>query len=259
MLENLGQILPAAAERYGAKTALVSGGRGFGFDELNDMSGRLANGLRGLGVEPGDRVSLYSQNSWEWVVSYYAIARLGGINLVLPALTSEEARFIINDCGVKAVLASEANGGPLLEAMRDSALEEMILFGDSVPAGAQSFEELLERNDPDFEGVDVAAGDTSTIGYTSGTTGHPKGAMGTHRAVLLNSGMTANMHVRTAADTVVTALPCAHGYGNVIMNGAFLYGYTLVLLERFDASQALEAIQRHRATMFEGVPTMYHV
>jgi long-chain acyl-CoA synthetase len=78
-----------------------------------------------------------------------------------------------------------------------------------------------------------------------------------HRAVLFNSAMTANMHVRTAADTVVTGLPCAHVYGNVVMNGAFLYGYTLVLLERFDPAEALESIQRHRATMFEGVPTMY--
>jgi long-chain acyl-CoA synthetase len=260
VLENLGQVLPAAAERYGAKTAFVGGGREFGFDELNDLSDRLANGLRGLGVEPGDRVSLYSQNSWEWVVSYYAIARSGAvINPVIPALTPEEARFIVNDCGAKAVLASGEKGGALLEAKGDPPLEEVILFGDDAPAGARSFEELLERNGPEFEGADTAAGDTSTIGYTSGTTGRPKGAMATHRAVLLNSAMTANMHVRTAADTVVTGLPCAHVYGNVVMNGAFLYGYTLVLLERFDAIQALEAIQRHRATMFEGVPTMYQV
>ncbi len=260
MLENLGQVLPDGARRYGEKTALVSGGREFSFHELNELSGRLANGLRDLGVAPGDRVSLYSQNSWEWIVSYYAIARLGAvINPIIPALTPEEALFIINDCGAKAVLASEVKGGGLLEAQNDPLVEEVILFGDSVPAGARSFEELLERNDPEFEGADTAAGDTSTIGYTSGTTGHPKGAMVTHRAVLLNSAMTANMHVRTAADTVVTGLPCAHVYGNVIMNGTFLYGYTLVLLEHFDPTEALEEIQRHRATMFEGVPTMYQV
>jgi len=193
-------------------------------------------------------------------VSSYAIARLGAvINPVIPALTPEEAGFIVNDCGAKAVLASEEKGGALLETKGDSPPEEVILFGDSVPAGARSFEELLERNSPEFEGADTTAGDTSTIGYTSGTTGHPKGAVGRHRAVLLNSAMTANMHVRTAADTVMTGLPCAHVYGNVIMNGAFLYGYTLVLLERFDAIQALEEIQHHRATMFEGVPTMYQV
>jgi long-chain acyl-CoA synthetase len=79
----------------------------------------------------------------------------------------------------------------------------------------------------------------------------------THRNVLLNSALTANMHVRTVADTVVTALPCAHVYGNVIMNGAFLCGMTLVLLERFNEGDALNAIQTYKASMFEGVPTMY--
>jgi long-chain acyl-CoA synthetase len=78
-----------------------------------------------------------------------------------------------------------------------------------------------------------------------------------HRSVLLNTAMTAQMHARTELDTVVTALPCAHVYGNVVMNGAFLYGMKLVLHAAFDAGAALEAIERHRATMFEGVPTMY--
>ncbi len=131
MLENLGQVLPDGARRYGEKTALVSGGREFSFHELNELSGRLANGLRDLGVAPGDRVSLYSQNSWEWIVSYYAIARLGAvINPIIPALTPEEALFIVNDCGAKAVLASEEKGGGLLETKDDSLVEEEVLFGD---------------------------------------------------------------------------------------------------------------------------------
>jgi long-chain acyl-CoA synthetase len=258
MLENLGQVLPAAAERYGTKTALVSGGREFSFEELNDLSGRLANGLRSLGVEPGDRASLYSQNCWEWIVGYYAIARLGAvINPINVMLTPKEVLFVVNDCGAKVILASQGNGQALLEIKGDSSLQEVVLFGDDVPAGARSFNELLEQSSGEFENVDTGTDETSTIGYTSGTTGHPKGAMLAHRAVLFNSAMTANMHVRTAADTVVTGLPCAHVYGNVVMNGAFLYGYTLVLLERFDPAEALESIQRHRATMFEGVPTMY--
>ena len=78
-----------------------------------------------------------------------------------------------------------------------------------------------------------------------------------HRNVLMNVAMTANMHMRTSSDTVVTALPCAHVYGNVVMNGAFFCGYKLVLFDRFETSPILEGIERHRATLFEGVPTMY--
>src|SRR5262249_1683317 len=88
-------------------------------------------------------------------------------------------------------------------------------------------------------------------------TGHPKGAMQSHRAVFLNCALTATMHVRTTADTVVTALPAPHVYGNVVINGTFLAGGTVVLMERFDPERALDLIGEHRATLFEGVPTMY--
>jgi len=108
-----------------------------------------------------------------------------------------------------------------------------------------------------FESVAVDPEALSTIGYTSGTTGHPKGAMQSHRAVILKGAMTAQLHAKSASDTVVTALPCPHVYGNVVFNGAMLYGLRLVLHPRFDAVEMLASIQTHKATMFEGVPTMY--
>ena len=75
--------------------------------------------------------------------------------------------------------------------------------------------------------------------------------------MILNGAMTAQLHAKTSADTVVTALPCPHVYGNVVFNGAMMFGLTLVLHPRFDAAEMLASIQTHRATMFEGVPTMY--
>src|SRR5262249_53193098 len=102
------------------------------------------------------------------------------------------------------------------------------------------------------------ATDVSTIGYTSGTTGQPKGAVLTHRAVVLNTAMTANLHMRTHKDVSISALPFSHVYGNVVMNAAFLCGLTLVAFERFDTQAVLQAIQEYRATIFDGVPTMYY-
>ena len=96
MLENLGQVLPSAARKYGDKTGLIIDGREFSFNQLCAMSGRVANGLRGLGVVPGDRVTLCSQNRWEWIVSYYAIARVGAvINPINVMLTAEEVSFVV--------------------------------------------------------------------------------------------------------------------------------------------------------------------
>lgn len=258
MLENLGQVLPVAARKYGDKTGLVIEGHEFSFNQLCEMSGRVANGLRGLGVEPGDRVTLCSQNCWEWIVSYYAIARVGAvINPINVMLTAEEVSFVVKDCGAKVLISSEDKGSALLGIKEDSPLQEVVLFADEVPSGARSFDGLLKDNSPEFDDVETGAAALSTIGYTSGTTGHPKGAMLSHRAVLLNSSMTANVHVRTSSDTTVTGLPCAHVYGNVVMNGAFLFGMTLVLLKRFEEQAALQAIQQYRATMLEGVPAMY--
>jgi long-chain acyl-CoA synthetase len=133
-----------------------------------------------------------------------------------------------------------------------------VVFGREAIAGTTAFDELLARP-ADFEVVAVKPDALSTIGYTSGTTGHPKGAMQSHRAVLLNGAMTAQLHLKSALDTVVTALPCPHVYGNVVFNGALLYGLKLVLHPRFDPLEVLASIQQHRATMFEGVPTMYMV
>ena len=111
--------------------------------------------------------------------------------------------------------------------------------------------------DPALAAIAPAPLDLCTIGYTSGTTGHPKGAMQSHRAVRLNCGLTATMHCRTSDDVVVTALPAPHVYGNVVINGTFLAGGTVVLLDRFDPGLALRTIAEHQATMFEGVPAMY--
>jgi long-chain acyl-CoA synthetase len=258
MLDTLAQVLPTGARRFGDRTALIFKGREFSFNQLCGLSGQLANALARLGVQKGHRVTLYSQNSWEWIVSYYAIARLGAvINPINVMLTPEEVLYVVRDCGAKVILSSTDKGQALLGIKGDSQLQDIILFGDAVPTGARSFDELLTQGRPEFDTASVPADSLSTIGYTSGTTGHPKGAMLTHRGVLLNSSMTANMHVRTSADIVVTALPCSHVYGNVVMNSAFLCGMTLVLLERFNEKDALDAIETHRATMFEGVPTMF--
>jgi len=258
MLQTLGEVLPAAARRFGDKTALVFDGRSFSFNELNEKSNRLANGLNAIGVEAGDRVTLYSQNCWQWIVSYYAIHKIGAVaNPINVMLTPREVGFVVEDCGATALLASRDKGEPLLGMRGDGSLKEIVIFDDEVPAGARAFDELVEESSPDLQITSAPPDDLSTICYTSGTTGHPKGGMHSHRNVIWNAALTALLTVRTHHDTVVTALPLPHVYGNVIMNTTFLYGMTMVLLPLYDEVKVLQAIQEHQATLFEGVPTMY--
>ncbi|NKQ52254.1 long-chain fatty acid--CoA ligase [Amycolatopsis sp. K13G38] len=252
-----GDILRVAATRFGDKSALVTATRTLTFSELDELSQRFAAGLAGRGVRPGQPVSLYAQNRWEWIVAYHGALRAGAVvNPVNVMLTAEELAFVLQDCGAAAVCTSAEQAGRVVELTRHlPALHTVVSFGGPVE-GALAFDELLASTGPAPEITPVPE-EPCTIGYTSGTTGHPKGAVQSHRAVLLNCALTATMHGRTEHDIVVTALPAPHVYGNVAINGTFLAGGTVVLMERFAPADALRLIGEHGATLFEGVPAMY--
>ena len=259
MINSIGQIPAEAARCYGDRTALIVPDRELTFNELEALTNRCANALVALGVQPGDRVTLYSGNCWEWIVSYYGALKAGAvINPINVMLTPGEVEFVANDCGASVVIASHEKALSLAGVKEKSDVRELIAFGQSeVPEGMLSFNEILAANDDTFEIGDIDSGSLSTIGYTSGTTGHPKGACLSHHNILLNVAMTALMHQRGERDTVVTALPCPHVYGNVVMSGAIQNGMTLVLHPAFEEQAIMQSIQDHKATLFEGVPTMY--
>ena len=189
-------------------------------------------------------------NSSEWLISYYGILMTGAaVNPLNLMLTPGEAIFAMADCGAVAVLGSLDRVG----ALPATATLPRFAWG----GGKSSWDDLIAAGSPAWAIPDIDPLAVSTIGYTSGTTGHPKGAELTHRAILLNTAMTGTLHVRTAADVVVSALPCSHVYGNIVMNAAIAYGMTLVLHAVFDADRVLASIATYAATMFEGVPTMY--
>jgi len=247
-----------AARRFGEKIALHCGDAKLTFKEVENRVAAIANGLDRIGVRRGDRVVLHLPNNWHWVVAYFAIARIGAV--VVPAnvlLVPEEIDFIAEDSGAVAIIAPGKTIHALQSLTSSGSSRHYIAVGEAGSGDASSWHELLLTS-PLQQSAQVKPEDLSTIGYTSGTTGRTKGAMLTHAAIVTNTAMTATMHVRTTSDVVVTALPCSHVYGNVVMNGAFLCGYSLVLLERFDPEAVLTAIERYRATLFEGVPTMYY-
>ena len=257
-VRTLSDLPRQAEENFGDKVAVRVAGVSLSFREINQLVDACAAGLMGLELKAGDRVILHLPNSWEWVVSYYAIARLGAVNI--PAnilLVSEEIAFIAVDSEAAAIIAPSDRISSIQKALEPNSLIRCIGVGASIPAGVVDWSALIHGSSNSI-GARVDPRATATIAYTSGTTGKSKGAVLTHGSIVMNTAMTANMHMRTSTDIVVTGLPCAHVYGNVVMNDAFLCGYTLVLLQRFDAEEALEAIDQYRATLFEGVPTMYN-
>jgi long-chain acyl-CoA synthetase len=256
-----GEILPLAARRHPDKIALICNQRRLTYRELDELSAALAVALGGRGIGSGDVVSLYGQNSWEWIVTYHGALRAGAVvNPVNVMLTRDELRYVLSDCKARALFAGAAQLATALSAtdggepLTDFVFSSADCSTPDVVSLTQLVDEGLGAQPP---AVALQPTDLCSIGYTSGTTGHPKGAMQSHQSVLLNCALTAAMHGRTATDVMVTALPGAHVYGNVAINSIFMAGGTVVLMERFDAATALSLIDQEHATMFEGVPAMY--
>jgi long-chain acyl-CoA synthetase len=250
----------AAANRYENAIAVsVVGGPRVTFREIEERAARFAGGLRALGFKRADRLLLHLPNGWQWIVAYYAVARLGGV--VVPAnilLSAAEVAYMAADSAATILVMPTERCESVATSCREwnHLSAQIIATGPSPPGNAIPYEALLAAAAAGIE--EVAPEDLFTIGYTSGTTGKPKGAMLSHRCVFLSTALTATIHVRRRGDVVVSALPLPHVYGNVVMNASFLVGAQLVLLERFEADVALRSIEAERATMFEGVPTMYY-
>ena len=256
MLVTLGEMPARAAAAFGDRPAVIFEDVSWSFEALDRRANRFANALAAAGIEPGDRVTLCAPNSFDWMAAYYGSAKAGAVlNPITAMLTAGEIGYIAGNCGAKLLLAGPGKGGALFEALAGTAVERVVLAAAEAPEGAETYEQFIANMPEAFEARPRGLDELGAIGYTSGTTGHPKGAMMSNRAIAVGTAGTALMHGRTAADTTVSALPLSHVYGMAVMNCGLLCGATLVLLERFEAEAMLRAVERYRATMLEAVPT----
>jgi long-chain acyl-CoA synthetase len=258
-MQGPGQILSVAAARRPDKTALITATRSLTYAELNDASTRAAGALLRRGVRPGRVVSLFGPNTWQWVVAYHAILKAGAIvNPINSMLTPPEVAYILGDAESTAILATAAQVSTVADLTGELPELTGVFALDAEVAGHETLMDLAGESPTSLPPAPEPTA-TSTIGYTSGTTGHPKGAVQSQRAVLFNCALTATAHSRGPDDVCVTALPAPHVYGNVVINGTFLAGGTLVLHQRFEPEPFLDSLAEHRATIIDAVPAMYAV
>ncbi|MEE6176083.1 acyl-CoA synthetase [Mycobacterium sp. 050134] len=239
---------------------MAGSGRALTYRELEDKSARVASGLRALGVQPGDVIALISDNALETFEVYWAAIRSGlYITCVNWHLTADEAAYILRDSGTRVVIVSGALQ-PLAEevARLVPEIEHRYAFGGDVP-GYRPYAELVSYPGPRL--VDQPRG--GEMLYSSGTTGRPKGIK-----PFLTQGQ-----IDEVSDPLVTLLAGAFGIddNDVYLSPAPIYhtaplkwcacvqalGGTVVLMERFDAEQALAAIERFRVSVTQLVPTMF--
>jgi len=185
MIATLAEILPFAVRKHGDRTALIVEDRRFSFRELDEMSNRVASGLVASGVKPGDRVTLFGSNCSDWLVSYYGIVKTGAVvNPINGMLTPDEVRHAVTDSGARVVVASTDKGEILLDMKGIANLAEVVLWGDVPKTGATMLSDWLQRGKAEFVSPQRKPSDLAAICYTSGTTGYPKGAMQSQRAVI---------------------------------------------------------------------------
>jgi len=256
---NLSAMLHRTAVEHAGNKAIVFQGQEWTYKELEERINAFAAGLAALGLKKGSRVGMLMGNCPEFVITYFAIARLGAASVpVNPTFTPGELQFILSDAEVEAVVAV-APMAPMFAAMMPvlPSLQHVILVGGDGEGGLAF--DALSGDAAALPAVEIAENELATILYTSGTTGKPKGAMLSHRNLISNAEQAAEMFLMTPEDKMVAVLPIFHIFClTVCMNGPITVGATILLEPRFSPTETAKMIREMGATVFAGVPTMYN-
>ncbi|GGR92370.1 long-chain-fatty-acid--CoA ligase [Deinococcus sedimenti] len=264
--------LRVSAERYPDRVALWHYGRTWTYAHLHEQATRLAGHLAARGVQRGDRVAVWMQNSPEWAVAAFAAWQLGAVVVPLaPMLQAREFGFFLQDAGIRVGVV----GAELYDRARQAGLGHAVVANVMRGAQATPGVPLPDGLDvtPDLQGDDVTldtalqaapapeaavtADDLCIMPYTSGTTGLPKGCMHTHGSVQANvfgAGVWVDGNVE---DVFLAALPFFHvtGFINSLMS-VLTVGARVVILSRWDRDAARTLIREHGATLWTNTPTM---
>ncbi|MFN2105161.1 MAG: long-chain-fatty-acid--CoA ligase [Candidatus Promineifilaceae bacterium] len=267
---NLAVLLEDSAREVPERDAVIFNDVRLNYAQVNGAASQVANGLRALGIQKGDKVALSCPNLPFFPIVYYGILKAGATVVPLNVLLKpREIAYHLADSDSKAYFCFQ--GTPELpmgefgfKGFQDADNCEHFFMITADPAGASPIEgtrtlgQLMYNQPPTFDTVLTEADDTAVILYTSGTTGQPKGAELTHSNMLLNARLADNMYEHRDHDVTLITLPLFHSFGQTVqMNSGFYKRMTLTLLPRFDPGTALAILERDNVTIFAGVPTMY--
>jgi long-chain acyl-CoA synthetase len=274
-LRSVPQAFDEATERAPERAAVVFYGRSISYGELREATDRFACALAALGVSKGDRVALYLLNSPQFIIAYFAALKCGAtVTPISPVYTSHEVRYQLEDSGARAIVCQDilyekvvkSGAAPDLAIVTNvneylPALKRLFSKKTGISGNVHWLQELLKKYPaaPPPVAIDPRA-DLAVLPYTGGTTGNPKGVMLTHYNLVAAQamGQAAFSIFEPGAEVILAFLPFFHIYGQVvIMLNGLCQGNLLVLFTNPDTEAILEAMERYRATVFYGVPTLY--
>lgn len=271
---NLATILDQQARLTPDWTAVSCGGANHTYAQLQALSSQVAGGLHAMGIRPGEHVALSCPNIPWFPIAYYGILKAGAVVVPLNVLLKpREIAYHLKDSESRALIVFEGTPElPMAEmaqtACAEIGCERLIVAtrdarGTTSIPGATTLGALIANGSPQFETRSHRPNDTAVILYTSGTTGHPKGAELTHMNMLLNAIASRDMFVPAMTggltqDVALITLPLFHSTAQTCqMNAGVLGGMRLVLLPRFEPAAVLETMRKEQVGFWIGVPTMY--
>jgi fatty-acyl-CoA synthase len=283
---TIGQMLRQTAARVPDHDAFVFHALGARatyreFDQLVDSA---AAGLLALGISKGDHVAVWATNVPQWVILQFATARIGAVLVTInPAYRPHELRYVLKQSDAKALLLVDqfkssnyfamlnevypelAGGSPgAAHSTEFPMLKWVVSLRGETPAGAISWDDLIRRGhtipvDLTVLERQLSPDEKINIQYTSGTTGFPKAATLSHRNLLNNAYYVGGCQRFSADDRVCIPVPFYHCFGCVLGTlGAAVYGAAMIIpADSFNATATLDAMEKERATVLYGVPTMF--
>jgi long-chain acyl-CoA synthetase len=240
--------------------ALISRRETTTYGQLREQVARLRGGLAGLGLEPDDRVALLCANNWYFVVSYLAVLGAGMVAVPLnPQSPAPEVERQLAAVGAKAVVVGPSGRPTMsqLDRAKVPTLEHVVAAHGVELADARDLDDVMATEPAPF--VERDSIDLAVLIFTSGTAGSPKAAMLSHGNLFANFDQNGRSAARERSDDVILGIvPLYHILGlNGVLGLALYTGASIVLVERFDPSSALEAIATHGVTIVAGPPTMW--
>jgi len=253
------QLVSEAAGKWPQRVAFSFQDRSLSYRELDDLTSRLAGGLRSLGIEQGERVMLLLPNSLEFVISYYGILKAGAtVTPANPLYQHAELKHQVEDTGAMAVIATSRQYSLLEKIRAEGTLRHIILADVDTADGAVALGELL-KDTATVPPPDVDPGeDVAVIPYTGGTTGLSRGVLITHRNILANAMQNATWFNWTHRDVVMGLLPMYHSWGGcTCINSPIYSGARVIIMPRFDAEEVLKTIAEQKVTVLYGAASMF--
>ena len=250
-----------------SKTALVCGTARHSYAEVDERASAVAATLAERGVQRGDRVALFLDNSVDFVAGVYGVLRLGAVFMPINPLTkSDKLAYMLADARAAALLTSDVLAPVWSASTTSLAHLHTVVVAGATPAAAAAAADTRYIAWPSIGAAVDARGvcaetidqDLASIIYTSGSTGFPKGVMLSHLNMLSAARSVSTYLGLRHDDVILCALPLAFDYGLYQVLMAFRLGATVVLERSFSFPvKALEVMARERVTIFPGVPTMF--